>query len=77
MAQVFKESVARSLGADCTEVVIQHVCDGCVKANLDFSEPEFCPIQVEYGFSGEHPSIVFEGGKGGIRVWCVDKECGL
>ena len=74
MSQVLTESIARNWGASVAEEVIQTVCDGCVRGNLDFTEPEFCPIQVNYGWEGEDEHImcdVPERGKTGLRVWCT------
>lgn len=75
MSQVLTESIARNWGASVAEEVIQTVCDGCVRGNLDFTEPEFCPIQVNYGWEGEDEHImcdVPERGKTGLRVWCTE-----
>lgn len=44
-----------------SEDAIEHICRECPIANLDFSEPDFCPIQAEYGFDGEHPKIQYDG----------------
>lgn len=75
MSQVLTESIARTWGASVAEEVIQVICDGCTKGNLDFSEPEFCPIQVNYGAAGEDEHImceVPERGKKMLRVWCTE-----
>ena len=77
MGQVLTESIARMWGASVAEEVIQTVCDGCAKGNLDFSVPDFCPIQVNYGYEGEDEHImcdVPERGKMGLRVWCTEFE---
>lgn len=52
-------ATARHHGASCAEEVIQTVCAGCSKGNLDFSSDDFCPIQVDYGWDGEHPAIKY------------------
>ena len=44
-----------------SEDAIQTICAECPKANLDFSEEDFCQIQAEYGFDGEHEKIQYEG----------------
>lgn len=75
MSEVLTESIARMWGASCSEEVIQTVCDGCANGNLDFTEPDFCPIQVNYGWEGEDKHImcdVPERGKTGLRVWCTE-----
>ncbi len=51
------QSTARMHGAANAEDVIQLLCADCAKGNLDFSGDTFCPIQVAYGWDGEHPSI--------------------
>lgn len=68
--EMLKMEDARSI-AGCTEEIIEHVCDGCKHANLDFKEPDFCPIQAEYGFDGEHPKIVGEKVGNKWRVLCL------
>jgi len=60
-------ATARYLGATVAEEVIQTVCQGCRKANLDFKGPDFCPIQVEYGWDGEHESIQIDRESGEVR----------
>lgn len=77
MSQVLTESIARNWGASVAEEVIQTICDGCAKGNLDFTSPDFCPIQVNYGLEGEDEHImceVPERGKMGLRVWCTEFE---
>ena len=55
------EGTARSrFGFANSEDAIQTICAGCPKANLDFSEEDFCPIQAEYGFDGEHTYIQYD-----------------
>lgn len=51
-------ATARMHGASNAEDVIQMLCADCADGNLDFdvSKP-FCPIQADYGWEGEHPSI--------------------
>jgi len=44
-----------------SEDAIRTICAECPKANLDFTEPDFCPIQAEYGFDGEHEYIQYDG----------------
>lgn len=44
MSQVLTESIARAWGASVAEEVIQTVCAGCAKGNLDFTGPKFCPF---------------------------------
>ena len=70
--KVLTEIDARRMGAGNAEEVIQYVCRECTKGNLDFKGDEFCPVQVEYGFDGEHPSIVFDG----RGVWCLERDTG-
>ena len=53
------EGTARRLGASCTEEVIQFLCADCADGNMDFTEPDFCPIQAAYGFDGEHAAIQY------------------
>jgi len=77
MSQILTESIARNWGASVAEEVIQTTCDGCTKGNLDFSKPDFCQIQVNYGWAGEDEHImceVPERGKTGLRVWCTEFE---
>ena len=56
--KMLDSGTARSHGAANVEDVIQLLCADCADGNLDFdaSKP-FCPIQVDYGWDGEHPSI--------------------
>jgi hypothetical protein len=67
-------------GASVAEEIIQEVCHGCAKGNLDFSGPEFCPIQANYGFEGEDEHIMCEVGdlSAETRTWCTEfvKEAG-
>ena len=75
MSKVLTESIARLWGASVAEEVIQTVCEGCAKGNLNFTGDEFCPIQVNYGWAGEDEHIlceVPERGKTVLRVWCTD-----
>ena len=74
MSEILTSSVARSHGASCTEDVILTVCDGCRKANLDFAEPDFCPIQANYGWAGEDEHIVYEDKHGEFNAWCTEHE---
>lgn len=53
------EGTARWLGASCAEEVIQLLCADCADGNMDFTEPDFCPIQAAYGFDGEHEAIQY------------------
>ena len=53
------EGTARMHGAANAEDVIQILCADCADGNLDFTEPEFCPIQAAYGFDGEHAAIQY------------------
>ena len=72
--QMLDQSTARSHGATVAEEVIQTVCVGCSKANLDFDGPEFCPVQVAYGWDGEHPAIQYEEAPSGFYVRCTQYE---
>ena len=72
MSGVLTETIARNHGASVAEEVIQTVCDGCAKGNLDFSKPDFCPIQVEYGWAGEDEHIMCDETGGRLRVWCTE-----
>lgn len=77
MSEILTESIARAWGASNAEEVIQIVCAECAKGNLDFSETDFCPIQVRLGWDGEDEHImceVPERGKTGLRVWCTEFE---
>jgi len=76
MSQVLTESIARAWGASVAEEVIQTVCAGCSRANLDFAGDEFCPIQVNYGVEGEDKHIVYEMSDTGIGVWCTEHTDG-
>ena len=53
------EATARWLGASCAEEVIQLLCVDCADGNMDFTGPDFCPIQAAYGFDGEHTVIQY------------------
>lgn len=72
MSQILTESIARAWGASVAEEVIQTVCAGCAKGNLDFTGDEFCPIQTNYGVEGEDKHIVYEMSDTGIGVWCTE-----
>ena len=74
MSEILTASTARSHGASCTEDVLQTICDGCAKANLDFSEPDFCPIQTNYGWAGEDEHIVYKDKRGEFDAWCTEYE---
>lgn len=59
--KMLDEATARRMGASCTEEVIQLLCADCADGNLDFDDNKgFCPIQVDYGWDGEHPSIQYD-----------------
>ena len=74
MSEILTASTARSHGASCTEDVILVICDGCHKANLDFSGPDFCPIQANYGWAGEDEHIVCEVTGEDFNAWCTEYE---
>ena len=74
MSEILTSSVALSHGASCTEDVILAVCDGCAKANLDFTEPDFCLVQAYYGWYGEDEHIVYEDKRGEFNAWCTEYE---
>lgn len=77
MSETLTESIARMWGASSPEDVIRTVCDGCSKGNLDFSVPDFCPIQTNYGWAGEDKHImcdVPDRGKTKLRIWCTEFE---
>lgn len=68
--KMLDEVTARRLGASCTEEIIELLCADCADGNLDFSEPDFCPIQADYGFDGEHELIQHNDESGELR--CVE-----
>lgn len=71
--RMLTESDARSF-ASCTEDIIEVVCHGCVRANLDGAKLGFCPIQAQYSAYGEHPDIVGKKVGGRLRVKCLKME---
>ena len=66
-------SMARSHGASHAEDVIQALCADCPIGNLNFEKPDFCDIQAEYGFDGEHEAIQYND-KGEFDVRCTGFE---
>ena len=69
--KMLDEATARMMGASCTEEVIQLLCADCADGNLDFdSSKGFCPIQVDYGWDGEHPSIQYDDESDGRLLRC-------
>lgn len=59
--KMLDEATARSMGASCTEEVIQLLCADCADGNMEFdASRDFRPIQVDYGWDGEHPSIQYD-----------------
>lgn len=64
---------ARSHGVSHAEDVIQVLCKGCPDGNLDFTEPDFCPVQTEYGFDGESEAVQYSD-EDGFEVRCTRFE---